>query len=36
MIHGNFEGWEMGWGIWIVPLAVILLIFFLLRDKRKK
>jgi hypothetical protein len=36
MIHDNFFGGDMGWGIWIIPLAVILIIVFLLRGRRKR
>jgi len=36
MMHDNSWGFGMGWGMWIIPLAVILIIVFLLRGKRKK
>jgi len=35
-MHDNSSGFGMGWGIWIIPLIVILIIVFLLRSKRKK
>lgn len=31
MMHGN--SWGMGWGMWLIPLAVILIIVFLLKRK---
>jgi len=34
MMHDNF--WGVGWGMWIIPLVVILIVAFLLRSRRKK
>jgi len=36
MMHDSSWGFGMGWGMWIIPLAVILIIVFILRGKRKK
>jgi len=36
MMNGEHWGWGMSWGMWIIPLIVILIIVFLLRSKRKK
>jgi cbb3-type cytochrome oxidase subunit 3 len=36
MMHDYSWGFGMSWGIWIIPLVVILIIVFLLRGKRKK
>lgn len=29
------HGWGMGWGMWIVPLLVILVILYFLRTRRR-
>jgi hypothetical protein len=33
-MHDN--SWGMGWGMWIIPLAVIFIIVFFLRGKFKR
>lgn len=35
-MHDNSSSFGMGWGMWIIPLVVILIIVFLLRGNRKK
>ena len=36
-MHDNSWEWGMGWGMWIIPIAVILIVvFFVLRFRRKK
>ena len=34
MMHNYSDGWGMGWGMWIIPLAVIVIVVYLLRNKR--
>ncbi len=36
MMNDHSWGWGMGWSMWIIPLAVILIIVFLLRGKRRR
>ena len=35
-MHDNSWSWGMGWGMWIIPLAVILLLVYFIRGKRKR
>jgi hypothetical protein len=32
MMDHNF--WGMGWGIWIIPLAILLIIIIFLRNRK--
>ena len=32
----NNHYWGMGWGMWIIPIAIILIIVFFLRGRRRK
>jgi len=36
MMHDSDWHWGMGWGTWIVPLLVILVIIYFLRTRRRK
>jgi hypothetical protein len=36
MMNDHSWGLGMGWGMWIIPLAVILIIVFFLKGKRRK
>ncbi|REG77609.1 hypothetical protein C8N25_14023 [Algoriphagus antarcticus] len=36
MMHDNTWNWGMGWGMWIVPLLVILVILYFVRFRRRK
>gem|GEM_PF-1659090 len=29
-------GWGMGWAMWMIPVAIILIVVFVLRNKGKK
>lgn len=35
-MHDNNWGWGMGYGMWIIPFAIILIVIFALRYRRKK
>jgi hypothetical protein len=35
-MHDNSWGWGMGWGMWLIPLAVIFIIVFFLRGRLKR
>jgi preprotein translocase subunit YajC len=35
-MHDNSWGMNMGWGIWIIPLVVILILAFFFIARRKK
>lgn len=36
MMNNHSWGWGMGWGMWIIPIAVILLVVFFMRGRRRK
>ncbi len=36
MMHDNSWGWGMGYSMWIIPLAIVLIVVFALRYRRKK
>lgn len=36
MMHDNSWGWGMGWGMWLIPRAVIFIIVFFLRGRLKR
>jgi len=35
MMRDNTWNWGMGWGMWIAPLLVILVILYFVRFRRK-
>ena len=32
----NNNSWGMGWGMWVIPLALIVIIVFMVRSKRRR
>jgi hypothetical protein len=36
MMNGNHREWGMGWGMWFIPVVIILAVAFVLYQKRGK
>ncbi len=35
-MHNNYWNWGMGWGMWLIPLAIVLIIVLLWRRRIKR
>lgn len=35
-MYDNSWGWGMGWGMWIIPLSIVLLVVYVLRYRGRK